>query len=117
MSYQVYKMIHIVSIVLFFSAYAVATVKQGSIKLEKILTGIALVLIFVSGMGLIARLGIPHGQPWPLWIHIKLAIWVIIGMSGHIILKRWPKAAAQFFWIAIGMLVMASYMANYKLTA
>jgi uncharacterized membrane protein SirB2 len=116
MSYQVYKMIHIVSIVLFFSAYAVATVKPGSIKLEKILTGIALVLILASGMGLMARLGIAHGQPWPLWIIIKLSIWLIIGTAGHIILKRWPKAAPQFFWIAIGLLVMASYMANYKLT-
>lgn len=116
MSYQVYKMIHIVSIVLFFSAYAVATVKQGSIKLEKILTGIALVLILVSGMGLIARLGMPHGAPWPLWIKLKLTIWVIIGSSGHMILKRWPKAAPQFFWISIGLLIMASYFANYKLT-
>lgn len=115
MSYQIYKMIHVVSIVLFFSGYAVAAVKKQNIKLEKILTGVALVLIFVSGMGLIARLGIPHGAPWPMWIKLKLGIWVIIGTSGHIILKRWPKAASQFFWIAIGLLVSASYFANYKI--
>lgn len=116
MSYQIYKMIHIVSIVIFFSAYAVAAAKQGSIKREKIITGIALVLILVSGMGLIARLGIPHGAPWPIWIKIKLGIWAVIGTSGHMILKRWPKAAPQFFWISIGLLVLASYLANYKVT-
>jgi uncharacterized membrane protein SirB2 len=116
MPYQVYKMIHIVSIVVFFSAYAVAAIKQGSIKREKIITGVALVLIFVSGMGLIARLGMPHGAPWPFWIHAKLVIWTVVGMAGHIILKRAPKFAPQFFWISIGFLVLASYMANYKLS-
>lgn len=116
MSYQVYKMIHIVSIVLFFSTYAVATVKPGSIKLEKILSGIAVLLILVSGMGLVARLGIPHGEPWPLWLKVKLGIWIAIGSSGHMVLKRWPKAAGQFFWIAIALLVTASYMANYKIS-
>jgi uncharacterized membrane protein SirB2 len=116
MSYQVYKMIHVVSIVLFFSTYAVATVKPGSIKLEKILSGVAVLLILISGFGLLARLNIPMGEAWPLWVKIKLGIWVVIGSSGHMILKRWPKASGQFFWIAIALLVAASYMANYKIT-
>lgn len=115
MPYQIYKMIHIVAIVLFFSGYAAAVVKKESIKLEKILTGIALVVIFVSGMGLIARLGIPHGAPWPMWIKIKLGIWTVIGAGGHVILKRAPKFAAYFFWFSIALLVSASYLANYKI--
>jgi uncharacterized membrane protein SirB2 len=109
-------MIHIVSIVLFFSTYAVATVKPGSIKLEKILSGIAVLLILVSGMGLLARIGVPMKEAWPLWVKIKMGVWVIIGSSGHMILKRWPKAAGQFFWIAIALLIAASYMANYKIS-
>lgn len=116
MSYQIYKMLHIVSIVIYFSSYAVATAKRGSIKLEKILTGIALILILVSGFGLMARLGVSQGGSWPMWLKIKLGIWTVIGMSGHIILKRWAKFAPQFFWISIGLLILASYMANYKLT-
>ncbi len=117
MSYQVYKIIHIVSIVLFFATYAMAAVKaksNQSFKLEKILTGVFLLLIVTGGMGLGARLGVMKGS-WPLWINIKMAIWIFIGMSGHIVLKRWPQSAVKFFWAMMGLLLVASYMAGYKI--
>lgn len=115
MPYPIYKMIHVVAIVLFFSSMAMASVKTDRSKRGMIITGISLVLILVSGFGLIARLGISHGAGWPLWLYVKLGIWFIVGGAGHMIMKRRPQFLEKFFWISIGLLVLASYMANYKI--
>lgn len=114
MSYAFYKIIHVVSIVLFFSLYMSATIKKENIKKEVILTGIALVFILVSGFGLIARIGIAHGAGWPLWLKFKVAIWAFVGMFGHIVLKRFPQFSPKAFWILFGVLGLASFLANYK---
>lgn len=117
MSYSVYKIIHVVFIVLFFSVYAMGAVKAKSgnnPKFEKILTGIFLLLILVGGMGLGARLGVLKGS-WPLWINIKMAIWLVVGIGGTVVLKRKPQLSVKFFWFSSILLVVASYMANYKI--
>ncbi|MBD65008.1 MAG: hypothetical protein CME62_07360 [Halobacteriovoraceae bacterium] len=114
MEYGAYKIIHVVSIVLFFSIYGMAASRGSVKKIETIVTGILLVLILVGGFGLMARLGIPHGD-WPLWIKAKFAIWFIIGATGHLVLKRFPQFAMKYFWISVGLLTLASYMANYKI--
>lgn len=115
MSYAFYKIIHVVSIVLFFALYMSAVRKEGSIKKEVIFTGVALMLILVSGMGLIAKIGIAHGAAWPLWLKLKLTIWAGIGLVGHTILKRFSQFKLQFFWTAFVLLICASYLANYKI--
>jgi uncharacterized membrane protein SirB2 len=117
MPYEIYKIIHVVFIVLFFSVYGMAAVKAKSgdnPKFEKMLTGIFLLLIMVGGMGLGARLGVLKGG-WPLWINIKMAIWVIVGVGGTIVLKRKPQFSIKYFWFSSILLVMASYLANYKI--
>lgn len=115
MPYPIYKMIHVVAIVLFFSAMGMASVKRERSTRGMIITGISLLLILVSGFGLIARLGIAHGSGWPLWLYVKLGIWLIVGGAGHMIMKRRPQFLGQFYWISIGLLILASYMANYKI--
>lgn len=115
MSYQIYKMLHIVSIVIFFSSMAMSSVRKEKSKSGMIITGLSLVFILVSGMGLVARIGIPHGVAWPLWLNIKLGIWLVVGVLGHVVMKRFPGFLNKFFWISIGLLVVASYMANYKI--
>lgn len=115
MSYQVYKMIHVVSIVIFFSLFAAAAYTQENKKLNKILTGLFLVFILVSGMGLIARIGIPHGAAWPIWIKAKIGIWLIVGVAGHVVIKRFPQYGVKAFWASVGLLTLASYLANYKI--
>lgn len=114
MSYQFYKILHVVSIVLFFSLYCKAAYSKSSEKMDKILTGVFLVIILVSGMGLIAKIGISHGSGWPVWAYMKLTIWLIVGGAGHMILKRFPHLAVKTFWVSVGFLTLASYLANYK---
>ncbi|MAZ47664.1 MAG: hypothetical protein CME65_03825 [Halobacteriovoraceae bacterium] len=114
LSYQVYKIVHVVSIVLFFSMFAKAAYAAKSEKMDKISTGIFLVLILIGGFGLMARLGIGKGGGWPVWIYLKLAIWTIVGAVGHISLKRFPQHSVKVFWGSVGLLTVASYLANYK---
>lgn len=115
MSYAFYKIFHVVSIVLFFGLYMSAVRKNEKMKFEVIGTGVALVLILVSGFGLIAKIGITHGAGWPLWLKAKFGIWLVIGMFGHVVLKRFSAFKAKFFWGAFALLVLASYLANYKI--
>jgi uncharacterized membrane protein SirB2 len=115
MSYAFYKIVHVVSIVIFFSLFAKAAYSQSSQKMDKILTGIALLIIFVAGMGLVAKTGASQGgDGWPLWLKFKLVIWLIIGIAGHVSLKRFPQHGVKVFWGSVGFLTFASYLANYK---
>ena len=107
-------MIHIVSIVIFFSLFAAAAYSGKNEKLNKILTGVFITFVLVSGMGLIARIGISHGAGWPAWLYVKLAIWLVVGGLGHMVIKRFPQHGVKAFWGSVGLLTLASYMANYK---
>lgn len=114
MSYSVYKIIHILGLVLFFSQFALAAGRTGKNTLQTILTGVALVMILVSGMGLLARLGISHNFGWPLWVKAKFGIWLVIGFSGHFVLKRFARFASAYYWAIFFLLGLAAYFANYK---
>lgn len=115
MSYQFYKMLHIISIVLFFALYASAAVKaknKMNFKFETIFTGILLLVILTAGMGL-KKFAAPGA--WPLWVNLKLGIWAIIGVSAHMVLKRFPDKSVKFFWFSVVLLTLSSYLANYKI--
>jgi uncharacterized membrane protein SirB2 len=114
-SLQFYKIIHIVSIVLFFAFYGISANRAQIKKSDKILTGVLLILILVAGFGLLKYIGISHGTAWPLWIKLKLTIFLIIGATAHMSLKRFPQYAMKIFWFYVGLLTLASYLANYKI--
>lgn len=111
MSHEVYRIMHIVSIVIFFSLFAVAAYSGENSKRNKILTGIMLFLILVGGMGL-KKFAAPGY--WPLWINIKMGIWLMVGIAGHVIIKRCPHHAVKSFWVSVGLLTLASILANYR---
>ena len=112
MSYEVYKMMHFVSIVIFFALFAVAAYSGESTKKNKIVTGVALFFILLGGMGL-KKFAAPGA--WPLWLNLKMTIWLIVGSVGHMAIKRIPQHAIKVFWGSVGLLTLASYLANYKL--
>lgn len=112
--YEIYKMIHLGSLMLLFTGFTVSLIGQKQIKLFKILTGVATLLVFVTGMGLMARIGIGHGNPWPLWIKLKFTIFGIIGIGVPIVIKRMKSLYTPTYWLMIVIFVIASGLVNYK---
>lgn len=70
--------------------------------------GVAMLIVFVAGFGLMARLGIMSG--WPTWIYIKLALWLLLGVAvvlvrrvpemGRVWLFLLPLVGAAAAWVA-----------------
>ncbi len=109
MSYEFYKVLHIVSILLVFTGLAGTLAANMSSKdLQKkvrmplsILHGIGATTLLVSGFGLAARLGLMQGLPG--WVWVKITIWVILG--GSIALAKRKAAWGMpllYVWILLG---------------
>jgi cytochrome bd-type quinol oxidase subunit 2 len=113
MSYEVYKVLHLLGILTLFCALGGAVVlaftgtadeQPRARKLLMILHGIALVVIVVAGFGLMARKGIVHGSGWPSWIYGKFAIWLVLGAAAAFVRRSGRKALS---WIIVLPLVGA----------
>lgn len=107
MSYEFYKLLHLAMIIIFVSGVGISFYSPAKIKLWSILTGITSVLILVSGMGLLARLGISHGEPFPTWVLIKFAVWFLIGAGAPIVLKRFPQFKPKGFFVVLALVLIA----------
>ena len=117
MSVLLYKVLHVFGILLAFVALGGATMramsgdrdKDSGSRLVGITHGIALLIILISGFGLIAKLG--YG--FPGWVWAKVVIWLLVG--GLIALIRRMPQHATVFWFAIPVLGgVAAYLALYK---
>lgn len=119
-SYSVYKLVHITGAFLLYaalgamalgSAEGLVSDRTAARKLVSMGHGIALVVILVGGFGTLARLGI--SSPFPLWVWIKLAIWVAMG-GLVVLIRKMPAFAKAFFWLTPLLGALAAYMAIYK---
>ncbi len=114
MTYEIYKVIHLLAILVMVAGLAVGYYSTQP-KHIKIITGISSLLVLVAGMGLLARLGVGHGQGFPGWVVAKIVIWLIMSITGPVFAKRLstslkPKA----FWGFIFLLFLAIYFAVNK---
>ena len=119
-SYEIYKLLHIIGICLLFGSLGGAIFRtlpatgtpDPTRKLLSAAHGIGLLLILVAGFGMAARLGLTSGLP--LWVWIKVAIWLVLG--GWIALairKKMPQPALLFG--AVGLGAVAAVLAIFKL--
>ena len=121
-SYEIYKLVHLVGI--FFVLVAVGSVAlhaaNGGLKvtsttrrLVAITHGIGLFAVLLGGFGLLARIGVQQGTSFPVWVWLKIAIWVLLGAL-IAVPYRWP-GAARFVWMLVPVLgAVAGYLAIFK---
>lgn len=119
-SLLVYKLFHLVGIMMVFLSLGGAMVYaiNGGVKANNqwrtavgITHGIGVVLILVSGFGMLARLGIHW--PWPAWVMIKLVIWLLIGVLTAII-YRLGSASKALWYVTILLGILAAVLGLFK---
>jgi hypothetical protein len=116
MSYEFYRVLHVVGIILLFSSLgALAAIggrtDDGLRRFAAIAHGIAVAVILVAGFGLLARLQMFGG--FPPWIWIKLGIWLSLAMA-VLPLRRKPELAPWLFGALPVLGAIAAWLAVYK---
>ncbi|MDD0853553.1 hypothetical protein HBN50_10610 [Halobacteriovorax sp. GB3] len=116
MSETFYRVLHYVAVFFFLSGIGASFMgAERAPKITKIITGIASLLIFVAGMGLIAKaLQLPHGGSWPGYLHAKITIWALVTILGPVLAKRLTKGRLAAFY---GIVILASCAAYLAVTA
>jgi uncharacterized membrane protein SirB2 len=121
-SYQFYKVVHIVGIVLAVSALGGAAAQamlggnqrpRPSRRLLAGLHGLGVFLVLLGGFGLLARIGILHGAHFPGWLWVKLVIWAVVAI-GLFVPSRRPGLARPLLFALPVLGGLAAYMAIYK---
>ena len=100
MSYTFYSSLHLIS--LFYLALVLAalwglyTHPNYNPKIRSVLLslhGLIMFLILLAGFGLMAKIKI-H-SPWPLWIYIKLLLWLSLSAFPFLIKKTGQKLSSK----------------------
>lgn len=119
MSYQFYKVIHLLGLMLLFfgfggllmAAYAKVELKKAARIMAFACHGLGLLFIFVSGFGLAARLGLVQGLP--TWVQAKIGIWLLLGVAISLVKRKgyigWPVAV-----LLLGLGTTAAFIAVNK---
>jgi hypothetical protein len=120
MPYEIYKILHILGLLLVFTSLGGVFVYAGNgglktenrmRKLVAISHGTGLLFLLVSGFGMLAKLGI---SGFPFWVLLKLGIWLGIGALLFLGYRK-PALATRFWAIAVAAGVLAAIMGIYKI--
>ena len=120
MPYAAYKVLHVFSVILTFTVLgglALHSANGGnrgsnlSSRLTGVLHGLGLLMILVGGFGLLARIGISGG--FPLWVWLKLALWLLVGASAAVI-RRSPALSKTLLWLLPVLGGVGAWLAIYK---
>lgn len=109
MSFEFYKVMHLLGLFLSFGALAGRAYFAGNSgiiaadpqkKLSGAVHGLGLLLVLVGGFGMLAKLGLMSGMPG--WVHAKLALWLVVG--GLIALPYRKPSLATGIWFLVPLL-------------
>ena len=111
-SYEVYKILHIMTLLtlLFSVGFSLNNVEMSSKRSFRIIYGVVSFLVFVGGMGLIARIGIKHGEAFPAWIMVKIVAWIVLNLLIVVILKTKNQKTKYFCAATIAVVVFIAVM-------
>jgi hypothetical protein len=84
-----------------------------SYRLLLSLHGVGALIALTGGFGLMARIGVMHGEGFPGWIWAKLVLWVLLG--GLIALPYRNRALAKSLLVILPLVgLLGAFLANYK---
>lgn len=118
-SYQIYKLIHILGILFLFTAFGGlalhvlggGTKENAPRKLIASAHGIGMTLVLIGGFGMLARIGLLTSLPG--WALTKLGLWLVFGGALTFFYKK-PNLA-KVLWFGLPLLgTFAAYLALYK---
>lgn len=121
MPYEFYKVLHAISTMMIVmglagaAAVSVNGIARASNKFRMVVAmthGIGMLVAFVAGFGLMAKLGM-MGQGWPLWIIAKLMIWLVMGLLIAVLLRK-PSTAKWVWWAVLILYAVAATLARLK---
>lgn len=120
MPYEFYKILHLAGLIVLISVvsaliYRTWADNNAPIKGKRflmVLHGIAVVVMLVSGFGLLARLGIMSS--WPTWVWIKLAAWFFVIVSPSLVM-RVPSSRKFMWWLFPAVLIATAFAVIYKI--
>jgi hypothetical protein len=119
MSYQIYKIFHILGLSCFLlgsgwillQSQQKQTIQKSYKKWGALLHGLGLLILFISGFGLAARLGfVKTIEPW---MQLKILVWVFLGLS-TLLIKKYPQFWLGFLGLILFGITVSTYSALYK---
>jgi len=118
MSYEAYKVLHLFGIFLILvplGGVAMHVANGGTKDSNKLRAvagmfhGLGLVISFVAGFGLIAKLNLG----FPMWVWAKLVLWLVFG-TYTLFLYRKPRRATLLLILVPLLATVSAYLAVYK---
>jgi hypothetical protein len=121
MPYEFYKVMHIFGLILTVAsiggvAQQVFTHGHKQFPGKKglmFLHGFGAFLVFLSGFGLMARIGLVSHE-WPTWIITKMTIWLLVLALAPTWIMRLPRPKLWAWWAIPALLLIAVIAAVYK---
>lgn len=112
----IYKILHLVGIMLTFLSFGGLVVRSILASDDKSLkrfatisNGIGLFLVLLGGFGMMAR----YQYSWQPWIIAKIVIWVIFGATLAVV-NRKPELGKTIWWGLVILGGLAAYLAGLK---
>ncbi len=116
MSLLFYKVLHVLALAYLFAALGATAWhaahggrREAAGKGATLAHGLAMVVLLVSGFGMIAKLGVG----FPGWVWAKLALWLLLGAAAALPYRK-PSWAGALFWLLPLLAGAAAYLALYK---
>lgn len=111
---MIFRVVHFLGLFLLFGGlgalsalFAAGTPPTGQLhKLIYRTFGAGMFLVLLGGFGLLVPLLTPDGD-WPLWIWIKLAIWIALGLM-PLVARSGPGRAR---WVLLGVPLLGAIAA------
>ena len=112
MSYEFYKVLHLIGLVTLFASLGALTVIPADRRKPFMgLHGTATVIMLVAGFGLIAKLGLV--QNMGAWLYGKMVIWLVLGAM-PVGLRKKPEMAFSILLMSLVLGAISAMLAIYK---